>query len=219
MDFSFLKKTILFHNLKDQELKEAFSYLKTRVASFEKKETIFHAGFPTSELGVVLSGSVHIENYDLWGNRTILGHVEPGGIFAESYALFPKEAMMVDVIANEPAKILFIDIYNFISKEYPAYSSYRKIYQNLLIAASRKNLELSSRIFHTSSKTIRGRISSYLSGQSIRCHSTEFSIPFNRQQLADYLSVDRSALSKELGKMREEELIRFRKNHFEIIEL
>lgn len=124
--------------------------------------------------------------------------------------------MMVDVVAAQSCAILYLTVQS-LPKDAENSPLAQKIIRNLLFISMQKNLVLSSRIFCTSPKTIRERLAIYFSEQVTRTGSTSFDIPFNRQQMADYLNLDRSALSKELGKMQEEGLIRYRKNHFEMI--
>ena len=120
----------------------------------------------------------------------------------------------MDVVANESSRVLFLRIGRLrkLSSENEAWVS--RVINNLLSISTHKNLVLSGRSFHTSPKSVRGRVMSYLDSVSIRMGSKEFDIPFDRQQMADYLNLDRTALSKELGRMQDEGLIRFRKNHF-----
>lgn len=152
----------------------------------------------------------------MWGNRTILSHVGAGQFFAETYALLIEEVMLVDVIANENCQILFIHIGKLISNMQNAAWS-QKLYRNLLLISSHKTLTLSGRSFHTAPKSARGRILAYLNAESLRKHSTEFDIPFDRQQLADYLNLERTNMSKELTRMRREGIIECRKNHFKLL--
>ncbi len=184
-----------------------------RKRSFPKGAVILHAGDVVSAFGLVCSGSVHIESYDLWGSRSVLSSVGPGEVFAESYALC-RRAMMVDVVAAADADILFIDLRGALDPSHSTASWQQKLKNCLLEMAAQKNLILSNRIFCTASKTIRGRLLVYLSSQAAANGRDEFDIPFNRQQLADFLNVERSALSKELGKMKADGLIDCRKNHF-----
>lgn len=187
-----------------------------RESSYEKNAVIFHTGQMTEEIGVVVNGCIHIENIDLLGNKSILSDIAAGQVFAETYA-FCEEPLMVDVVAAADSTILFLNVKKMLLPQYNSYHWQTTMRNNLLISAMHKNLILSQRIFCTTSKTIRGRILTYLSAQALRQNSTHsFDIPFDRQQLADYLSVDRSALSKELGKMQAEGIITFRKNHFTI---
>ena len=165
-------------------------------------------------MGLVLSGGVNIEIDDLWGNKTILGHVDAGQLFAETYACIPGEPLMVSVVASEKSSVLFLNAGKLITTCQSSCTHHNKLIQNLLQISAQKNLALSRRSLHTSSKTIRGRLLSYLSEQAKRSGSYRFTIPFNRQQLADYLGVDRSAMSNELSKMQREGILLYHRNSF-----
>ena len=214
MNFQKLSQTVLFQGTDAGETEKMLNCLGAEKKHFDKDETVFHLGDVVTSLGVVLSGSVLIENEDVWGHRTILDRVGPGGIFAETYACVPGEKLMVNVVSAEPADILFLNVGRILQTCPNSCSFHGKLIRNLLAVSARKNLNLSRKIFHTSSKSIRGRLLSYLSWQALQCGGAEFDIPFNRQQLADYLGVDRSALSNELGRMQREGLIRVKRNHF-----
>ena len=184
---------------------------------YAKGDRIYRTGDVVTALGIVLSGGVLIENNDFWGNTTVLDRVEPGQIFAETYACTPGEPLMVDVVAAGPSEILFLNV-NRVLQVCPNACAYHSgLLRNLLALSAQKNLSLSRKIFHTASKSIRGRLLSYLSYQAVRAGSRRFTIPFSRQQLADYLNVDRSALSNELSKMRREGLLTVDKNRFELL--
>ena len=161
------------------------------------------------EIGIVLRGSVHIENLDLWGTKSILSSVGAGQAFAETYA-FCGEALMVDAVAAEHCEILFL---------HTAALTDARIEPALQDKLLRRLLAVSMRIFCTTPKTVRGRLLTYFSAQAARCGRMEFEVPFNRQQMADYLNLDRSALSKELCKMRDEGLLEFDKNRFVLKQL
>lgn len=208
-----LISTPLFHNISQKELAEIQNLQCMRQHFYSKNETVFHMGDLIHEMGIILSGSAHIETVDLWGDKSILQNISPGQLFAETYALC-HEPLMVDVVCTSSAKVLLIDINTLLRKENQQQTWYAKLHHNLLMSSLQKNLALSNRIFCTTPKTVRGRLFSYFSFQSVRTGSIDFTIPFNRQQMADYLNLDRSALSKELGKMKSEGLIEFRKNHF-----
>ncbi|MEE1229127.1 MAG: Crp/Fnr family transcriptional regulator [Lachnospiraceae bacterium] len=214
-----LSQVDMFRAVTKEEFHEIKEHVKWNQKSYKKGEIIFYAGDETDYMGIVTEGSVNIENNDLWGNRSIIGHVEEGEIFGETYALLANEPMMVDVIASEKSQILFINLRALISSDNDKFSWQAKVKNNLLIAAVNKNRVLSNRIFQTSPKTIRGKVSVFLTNISIQKKSRNFDIPFDRQELADYLNVDRSALSKELGKMKREGLLDFSKNHFKIKDL
>lgn len=205
----------VFKDITEDELHEMQENHYLRKAIYEKHTTILRAGHITDEFGIVMAGSVHIENIDLWGNKSILSDVRTGQVFAETYALC-REPLMVDVVAADHAEILFFNLHAAFAPQNQIKSWYGKLTHNLLAVSIQKNLLLSSRIFCNASKTIRGRVLTYLSMQAAKSNRTSFTIPFNRQQMADYLNVDRSALSGELCKMRDEGLLSFHKNFFEL---
>lgn len=183
---------------------------------YAKGDTIYHAGEYVENMGMVLTGSVIIELSDLWGNATVLGSVEAGQLFAETYACIPGEALMVSVEASEKCNILFLNASRLLTTCQNSCAYHARLIQNLLQIMAQKNLALSRRSVHTSPKSIRGRLLSYLSEHAKQCGSFHFTIPFNRQQLADYLGVDRSALSNELSKMRNEGILTYEKNVFSL---
>lgn len=213
MDYTMLQKTVIFKGCTAQELERLSVLLEFREKSYRKGLTIYHMGQIIKDFGLVLEGKVQIENYDMWGNKSILGQACTGEIFAESYSCIPGQPLMVDVVALEDCRILMVDCNRNRDSDFLD-SGYRKFIQNLMTASARKNLNLSHRIFYTSSKTIRGRLMAYFSDRAAEQHSNAITIPMDRQQLADYLSVERSALSKELGKMKRDGLIEYRKNRF-----
>ena len=216
-DNDMLKENILINGMTPDEIDQALSELCTMEKAYEKNSLILRAGDITDSLGLVLSGSVTIESNDMWGNRTILSNVGEGGIFAETYALLENEPLLVDVRANENCRILFFKVGSLKKLKSNMNLWCFKLISNLLMISANKNLHLSGRSFHTSPKTIRGRVMVYLSSVSLKKGSNEFDIPFDRQQLADYLNLERSALSKGLGKMKKDGLIEVRKNHFKLL--
>lgn len=216
MDIDLLQKTRIFKDMSGDEVSEALSFLHAQEKQYKKGDVLLHAGDITERLGLVLEGSVTIESNDAWGNRTILSNIGLGQLFAETYALLEDEPLLVDVVANEACRILFLRIGNLQELMRASTSWATKFAANILMISSLKNLHLSGRSFHTAPKTVRRRVMAYLNTISLQTQSTEFDIPFDRQQLADYLNVERTALSKELGKMQRDCLIRVKKNHFMI---
>lgn len=216
MDTQQLQKTMLFQGMTDSEIAEALQVLEAHEKRYEKGETILNAGSATERMGLVLDGSVTIESNDAWGNRTIISHVERDQVFAETYALLENEPMLVDVTASEVSRVLFLRSGRIQGLTNSLRPWVLKYIANLLTISAHKNLILSGRSFHIAPKTIRGRVMAYLNSVSLQKNSREFDIPFDRQQLADYLNLERSALSKELGKMQRDGLISCRKNHFTI---
>ena len=204
-------QSILFQGFTDEDWTQLEQLSGIHITSYEKNERIFHMGDRIHEIGVLLSGCIHIENHDLWGTKSILSQIDPGEIFAETYALC-QEPMMVDVTAVENCQVLFLNVQLLQNPSYQSASWHGRLLSNLLQVSMQKNLLLSNRIFCTSPKTIRSRLLTYFSRLSVKYGSSTIQIPFNRQQLADYLNLDRSALSKELGKMQQDGLIEYHKN-------
>ncbi len=214
MDCEFLAKTILFQGTSPQEVEAMLGCLQGEVKKYKRGEIVYHMGEHIHAMGLVLSGSVSVEHDDVWGNKSVLDKVGTGRVFAETYSCMPEEPLMLNIVATEATEILFLNMHRVMNLCSNACTFHRKMIHNLLSVLLQKNLRLSSRIFHTSSKSIRGRLLSYLSFEARQKESNDFEIPFNRQQLADYLNVDRSALSNELSKMQKEGLLKMEKNHF-----
>ena len=217
MNYDALHINRLFAGMDRDEINAALDALNVRYQTYEKGEIILHAGSQTDCVCIVISGSVTIENNDIWGNRTILNIIDSNDFFAETYAILREEPMMVDAVANEKCRIMFLRIGNLFRSDFELRLWSNKLVRNLLMISANKNLMLSGRSFHISPKTARGRIMAYLNYISLKKHSKVFDIPFDRQQMADYLNLERTALSKELGKMKREQIIDFKKNHFEIL--
>ena len=211
-----LGRTALFRGLSAEEAEEALACLGAQRRGYAKGEAVWRAGDYARSVALVLSGSVCIENDDAWGNKSVLDRLGAGQVFAETYACVPSEPMMVSAVAAEKAEILFLRADPLLDEKAPP--AVQRLVRNLLSVSAQKNLILSRRMFHISAKTIRGRLRSYLSDQAARRGRREFDIPFDRQQLADYLSVERSALSNELSLMQRDGLIRYEKNHFDVME-
>lgn len=206
------KKISLLDGLDNRILTEwkAQNYLWEQ--SYEKNQTVFRRGEVPDAVGILLYGRIHIESTDFTGNKNILSHVEPGEIFAEAYAL-AASPMMVDAVTAEPSRILFVKI-RALSREA---ASFPDFFSKLLHLCAQKNLHLSERMLCTGAKSARQRIISYLSAEALRQKSNQITLPFNRQEMADYLNLDRSALSKELGRMRDKGILAFHKNEFTLL--
>lgn len=212
---NFMVKTALFQGCPEEDILNMAKHLDFRTVRYGKGDIIYSAGSIVTDIGLVHTGSVRIEHTDLWGNKSILGIIPAGGVFAESYACIQNEPMMVNAVANEDCDIVFINVLRLFMP-CPACKIQNRVIQNLVMINAQKNLQLSRRSLHTSPKTIRGRLFSYFSQQVSAQGSNRITIPFDRQQLADYLNLDRSALSKELGKMKQDGLIEYDKNTFEL---
>ncbi len=211
-----LSETPLFFGGTEVEAKAMLHCLGSYEKKYEKGEYIYHSGDMVTHMGLVLSGGVLIEHNDMWGNKSILRQGGAGHIFAETYAGVADQPMLVSVVATEDTQILFLDASKVMTTCPTACPHHTRLIRNVLQILIERNLELSQKILHTSSRSIRGRLLSYLSEQVTRQGGYQISIPFNRQQLADYLGVDRSAMSAELSKMGRDGLISYRKNRFTI---
>ncbi|MCI8660100.1 MAG: Crp/Fnr family transcriptional regulator [Lachnospiraceae bacterium] len=212
MDYQILSGSVLFEGVSLEELHQLITCLRPENRTYKKGKIIYHAGTQNVAMGLVLSGCVHIEHNDLLGNKSILNQILPGEIFAETYACMKNEELLVNVTAAEDSDILFFDVRQVLNLCADTCLYHMLMIQNLLFVMARKNLALSKRCLHTAPKRIRERLLSYFSEQMARQGGRSFTIPFGRQELADYLNVDRSALSNELSKMSREGMIRIQKN-------
>ena len=176
MNTEILQRSILFRGLTSEEISAALAFFHAEEKSYKKAAVILHAGSQTDRMGLVLEGSVTIENNDVWGNRTILSHIGKGQFFAETYAYLPNEPMLVDVVANENCRILFLRIGSLRRISDPTGPWGMIFVSNLFSISAHKNLTLSGRSFHTAPKTIRGRVMSYLNTVSLQKGSYEFDI-------------------------------------------
>lgn len=216
MNYEFLSSTKLFCGMPPEKIKNALSCLNASEKKFKKGGIIYRAGDTVTEIGLVEEGSVNITVNFYCGTSNIFGHIAKGEIFAETYAAIPNKKLICDVVAAENSKILFLDINKLINGTCSSCGCHGIIIHNLLQISAEKNLKLSSRMMHTAPKTVRGRLLSYLMWQAAKSESRKFHIPFTRQQLADYLGVDRSVLSAELSKMQRDWLINYRKNDIKL---
>ena len=213
-----LANTLLFRGMDPSDIDEMLGCLLAKECTYKKGEILFPEGSPTEQIGVVLIGRVIIELGDVWGNNSVLSSIGPGGIFAETYACIPGEPLMVNVTAAEDTEALLLNIRRVLEPCSKVCPYHVRLVRNLLALCAGKNLQLSRRVLHTGPKSIRKRLLSYFSECIKRTGSYSFDIPYNRQQLADYLSVERSALSNELSSMQRDGLIRYEKNHFDVME-
>lgn len=202
-----LTQTSLFSGISQADLSALLSCLAAVERRYSKGAVILAEGEPTQRMGLVLEGRAIISCADVWGKSSILGFAEPGAVFGEAYACVPGEALLISVCAAEETRVLFLNVGKLLTVCGNACPFHARLIRNLLSISAGKNLQLSRRIFHTTPKSIRGRLQSYFSECAKKSGSLTFTLPFNRQQLADYLGVDRSAMSSELSKMQRDGLI------------
>lgn len=212
-----LEKTELFKNLKIDEIKKCLKDLNAKKKSFEKNNLIYELGKPIDKIGLVISGNAHVIKEDFWGNRTILTQLKKGNIFGEVMSFQKNKNPNINVEISKKSEILFLDFKKIFDSDEVLESYNKKLVLNMFSIVTKKSVLLTEKIEHITKKSIREKVFSYLSAYSFKCKNDSFKIPFNRQELADYLSVERTALSRELSKMQEENLISFKNNKFKLI--
>lgn len=214
---SILKRSWLFAGVTDDEIETMLSCLDAKARSYKKGEYVFRQGEHIDQVAVLVKGELYVQQEDYWGNRSIIHNVGVGDLFGEGYLAPESGALLTDVIAAQDSTVLFFRVRRIITTCSNACRFHAAVVQNLFFSISEKNRQLVQKLGHMSRRTTREKLISYLSEESKRHSSGSFSIPFNRQQLADFLSVDRSAMSNELCKMRDSGLISFNKNKFELL--
>lgn len=211
-----LKRSGLFAGVLESEAKAMLSCLNARIGRYKKGEYVLRQGQPLQDIIICVEGTLHVQKDDYWGNRSILRQIEVGEMFGEAYIAPESGVLQNDVVAVEDSTVIFFDVRRILTTCSSACRFHSAVIQNLLFAIAEKNRILVQKLGHMSKRTTREKLLSYLSEEAKRQGSATVTIPFNRQQLADYLSVDRSAMSNELCKMRDEGLLNFNKNCFHL---
>jgi CRP-like cAMP-binding protein len=193
------------------------SCLGASLRSFAKDETIYFEGDTVAEIGVVASGKLHLVKNDIWGNCSIVTEIIPPGMFAEAIVCSGIGRLPVSVIAKEDSEIMFVDYKRIVTNCSSACAFHSKLIRNMISILAQKNVMMSVKMEHITKRTTRGKLLSYLMEQARQRSSRIFDIPYNRQELADYLSVERSALSAEMSKLKSEGIIDYQKNHFKLL--
>ncbi len=212
-----LKVCQLFEGIAEEDLLRMLDCLEARVISFDKKYTVFSEGSPARYVGILLSGSVQVVQVDYYGNRSILSEIRPSQVFAEAFACAGVASLPVSVIANEPSEVMLVDCSHILHTCSNHCAFHQTLIYNLMKDLAAKTLLFHQRIEVTSKRTTREKLLTYLAMESRKAQSNVFDIPFDRQELADYLEVDRSGLSAEIGKLKREGILQNQKNHFELI--
>lgn len=212
-----LKNTQLFSGASDEDIEAMLGCLQAKLCTYEKGEYVMREGERVERLMMLVKGELHIQRDDYWGNRSIISMVGVGEMFGEAYAAPESGPLMNDVLAVEDSAVIFLDIGKLLTVCPNGCKFHAMAVKNLFFAISEKNRKLVRKLGYMSRRTTREKLISYLSEEAKRQNSSSFSIPFNRQQLADFLSVDRSAMSNELCKLRDEGLIEFEKNRFRLL--
>lgn len=216
-EYGLLAETALFEGSSPDEIAGMLGCLDARECSYDAGDYILHMGEVVDKVGLVLEGRVRVESVDVWGNATVIGTASAGEVFAEVYAALPDEPLMVNAVAMTPTRVMFASVGKVLHTCSHACPHHARTSANMVGIIARRNLAFSRRALHTAPKTMRGKVLAYLSDEAERAGSRSFDIPLNRQQLADYLGVDRSALSAELSRMAKDGVIATRRSHFELL--
>ena len=214
---SLLKRTKLFSGVGDDDILSMLNCLNATVREYSKGEYAFRQGEYIRNLMILAAGRLHIQEEDYWGNLNILNEIRPGEMFGEAYIVPNSGPLMNDVIAIEESVVLFFDMERILTVCPSACPFHTRLIKNIFYTISDKNKSLVQKLSYMSQRSTREKLLSYLSDEAKRQNSSSFSIPFNRQQLADFLSVDRSAMSNELCKLRDDGMLVFHKNEFTVI--
>ena len=212
-----IKKTKMFAGVSEEEIVSMISCLGATLIQYNKDECVFHQGEHLNNIAVVVEGKLRIQADDYWGNRSILGEISVGEMFGEAYVAPESSALLHNVVAVENSTVIFFDARRLISTCPSVCRFHTLVVQNMFYAIAEKNINLVQKLCHMSRRTTREKLISYLSEEANKQNSPVFTVPFNRQELADYLSVDRSAMSNELCKMRNEGLLEFEKSRFKLL--
>lgn len=207
----------LFSGISQDDLQALLVCLDAKTKRYAKRETIASEGEKAQFVGIVLSGSVQISSIDYCGNRSIIGAAYPSELFGESFACAGTASLPIDVIAAEDAEILLIDCVRILNSCDNSCGFHRHLIFNLMQIIASKNLNFFEKIQIISKRTTQEKLMAYLLLCSKKLKSSSFDIPYDRQELADFLGVDRSGLSAEISKLCKAGVIKSRKNHFEIL--
>ena len=215
--FEVLRKCSLFNDINDEDLNALLTCLRPRITFFDKKYTVFSEGSSAKYVGIVLSGSVQMVKHDYYGNRSIVANFEPSELIGEAFACAGVKALPVSVIADEPCEIMLIECERILHPCSRSCSFHQQMIYNLMKNLAIKNIAFHQKMDIMSKRSTREKLMAYLLIQAEKNGSTKFHISFDRQELADYLEVDRSGLSSEIGKLRSEGVLKSKKNYFELL--
>ena len=205
-DLTILTECALFHGLREAQIREMLPCLSARQSRFRRGQFLLRAGDRVAFAGILLSGEAEVLQEDFWGNRNLLAAVEPGDLFAEAFAC-AHAVSPVSVLCKTDGSVLYLNVRAVFSPCEKACAQHKALSQNLIRVLAEKNMQLNEKAGFLSQRTTREKLLAYLSAQARRAGSASFRIPFDRQQLADFLSVNRSAMSAELSRMQREGLL------------
>ncbi len=202
-----LKNNKLFEEINEPDIYSMLKCLNSHTEIFPKGGFIFLSGESKPRVGIIISGATQVLKENILGDSMIVGSFGPGEMFGETFACMRMKEMPVTVIASEKCEILFIDIESIIHTCKSACSFHRQLISNLLKVIAEKNIFLNQKMSYITHKTIRGRLEAYFYDMIEQSGSYTITLPYNRNELADFLCTDRSAMSRELSKMKTEGII------------
>jgi len=217
IDTDILAKCVLFDGIRPEDRAPMLGCLGARVLEVAKNQFVFREGDPANLVGIVLEGSVQMMREDYYGNRSIVARIEPTGMFGESFACADVRTFPISVVAVEDSKVLLIDSRRITVTCSNACGFHNRMIYNMLKVVANKNLVLNQKIEVTSKRTTREKLMTYLMTQAKLHQSDTFTIPYDRQALADYLEVERSAMSAEISKLRKDGVIDCEKSTFRLL--
>ena len=212
-----LNKCPLFFGIAEEDLLRMLTCLGARVEFFDKKYTVISEGSPARYIGIVLSGEVQISHSDYYGNRNIISVVGRAQMFGEAFACAEIQSIPVTVTAVEPSEIMLIDCSHILHTCHNNCGFHQQLIYNLMKDLAQQTLLFHQKIEITSKRSTREKLMTYLAIRAKECASESFEIPFDRQELADYLEVERSGLSAEISKLRAEGVIECEKSRFKLL--
>ncbi len=207
----------LFTEINTDDLEKMLNCLGARRLGFDKKEEIMSEGMPPRDVAILLSGRAQTIRVDYMGNRSILSESAAGELICVEYACTEMRELPVSVVAVEPCVVMFIDCSHILHTCHNGCGFHHRLIYNLMKSLAEGSISKHKKIEVTARRTTRERLLTYLALTAKEKGSNAFDIPFNRVELADYLEVDRSGLSVEIGKLVKEGVIFCRKEHFEIL--
>ena len=184
---------------------------------YKKNDVILLAGSKVTSVGILVEGNAQITREDAEGNRAILSELGKTDLFAEAYVAAGSVEVPITVIATADCRIVWIPFSKIVGTCSVACGFHRTLVQNMMRVIAVKNVLMNEKMRILSCKTTKEKLMTYLSDYSERVGKNKFKIPFSRDELADFLSVDRSAMSRELSRLRDEGYLKYHKNEFELL--
>ncbi len=215
--FSTIRKCRLFENISDENLITMLNCLGAKLEFFDRKHTIFREGMPAKHMGVILSGAAQMIEMDYYGNRSILSVIKPSEVVLEAFACAEMNQLPVTVVASEPSNVILLESSHMLHTCSNNCQFHQQLIFNLMKILANKAVVFHEKIEIISKRSTRDKLLAYLASEAKKADSNSFDIPFNRQELADFLEVDRSGLSNEISKLKSEGVIKNQKNRFTLL--